>query len=215
MTNFKRPIFARSTAEFWQRWHISLSTWFKDYLYFPMGGNRVPLPRWYFNMFIVFLISGLWHGANWTFILWGIINGVYVVFGIATKKQREKINKVTGLDKYPALLTFIQITTVFVLIALVRVFFRAETVEKGFAILKKIFTFSGSVWSESVSMMLLCFSAIAVLLVVELKTEFYKGSFSLMNNQNQLVRKLSCAALIILILLFGVYDGGQFIYFQF
>src|SRR5678815_1064118 len=73
MTNFNRPYFARSISEFWKRWHISLSTWFKDYLYISLGGNRVSVPRWYFNLFIVFLVSGLWHGANWTYIIWGCL----------------------------------------------------------------------------------------------------------------------------------------------
>ncbi|MBC7422991.1 MAG: MBOAT family protein, partial [Ferruginibacter sp.] len=85
MPNFKRPIFARSTGEFWKRWHISLSTWFKDYLYFPLGGNKVPVARRNFNLMLVFLISGLWHGANWTFVIWGGINGFYLVFAILIK----------------------------------------------------------------------------------------------------------------------------------
>jgi len=79
MTNFKRPYFAASVGEFWTRWHISLSTWFRDYLYIPMGGNRVAKPRWFFNLFITFLISGLWHGASWNFVLWGGLNGAGLV----------------------------------------------------------------------------------------------------------------------------------------
>ena len=77
MTNFNRPYFARNISEFWKRWHISLSTWFKDYLYISLGGNRVSIPRWYFNLMLVFIISGLWHGANWTYIIWGAWNGFY------------------------------------------------------------------------------------------------------------------------------------------
>ena len=73
MNNFNRPYYAKSVAEFWQRWHISLSRWFRDYLYIPLGGKRVSQARWYLNLFIVFLISGLWHGANWTFVIWGAL----------------------------------------------------------------------------------------------------------------------------------------------
>ena len=82
MQNFNRPYFAKSIAEFWKRWHISLSTWFRDYLYIPLGGNRVSVPRWYFNLFITFLVSGLWHGANWTYVAWGALNGAYLIGGI-------------------------------------------------------------------------------------------------------------------------------------
>src|SRR5690606_39664978 len=79
MENFRQPYFARSIREFWARWHISLSTWFRDYLYIPLGGNRVPFPRHLLNLFIVFLVSGLWHGASWTFVIWGALHGLFVV----------------------------------------------------------------------------------------------------------------------------------------
>src|SRR5947208_1060101 len=79
MRNFNNPYFSKSVSEFWSRWHISLSTWFRDYLYIPLGGNRVSIPRWMMNLLITFLISGLWHGASWTFILWGLLNGVFIL----------------------------------------------------------------------------------------------------------------------------------------
>ncbi|MGS0525486.1 MBOAT family O-acyltransferase [Zobellia nedashkovskayae] len=90
MTNFNRPYFSSSVSEFWTRWHISLSTWFRDYLYIPLGGNRATKPRWLFNLFITFLVSGLWHGANWTFVVWGALNGVYLIFEVLLFKQRKK-----------------------------------------------------------------------------------------------------------------------------
>lgn len=215
MTNFRRPMLAKNIGEFWQRWHISLSTWFKDYLYFPLGGNRVKVPRWYLNLFIVFVISGLWHGANWTFIMWGAINGFYLLFGIVTQKARDRFNKMIGLNKHPTLHTFLQIITVFILVGFVRIFFRATSTTEAVAIIKKIFTFSGPIWFENISMPLFSFFAIAFLVLAELKMEFYKGSFSFFNNKNLYIRRLSYAALIIMILLLGVFDGGQFIYFQF
>src|SRR3954462_4352980 len=79
MTNFCAPFHSRSLAAFWTRWHISLSTWFRDYVYVPMGGNRVPPSRWAFNILVVFMLSGLWHGANWTFAVWGLYHGVMIV----------------------------------------------------------------------------------------------------------------------------------------
>ena len=79
MENFRQPYFAQSVREFWARWHISLSTWFRDYLYIPLGGNRVPFPRYLLNLMIVFVVSGLWHGASWTFVIWGGLHGLYIV----------------------------------------------------------------------------------------------------------------------------------------
>ena len=215
MTNFRRPIFAKSTGEFWKRWHISLSTWFKDYLYFPMGGSKGSVPRWYFNLMVVFLISGLWHGANWTYIIWGGINGFYLVFAIITKKYREKFNSFIGINKFPRLNLFFQILITFFLITFSRIFFRSKTVEDAFAVIKKILTFKGSIFNDGTAILLYSFFAISFLLAVEFKKEFYKGSFTLSHHTNFWVRNSYYSLLVILIILFGVFDGGQFIYFQF
>jgi alginate O-acetyltransferase complex protein AlgI len=172
MTNFRRPIFAKSTGEFWKRWHISLSTWFKDYLYFPMGGSKVSVPRWYFNLMVVFLISGLWHGANWTYIIWGGINGFYLVFAIMTKKYVEKFNEFVGIIKYPRLLLFFQIAITFLLITFSRIFFRARTVDDAFEVIRRIFTFKGSAFSFGISIVIYSIFAIFLLLIVECKKEF-------------------------------------------
>lgn len=142
MTNFNRPYFARNISEFWKRWHISLSTWFKDYLYISMGGNKVSIPRWYFNLFIVFLVSGLWHGANWTFIIWGALNGFYLVFAIITRKFRDKMNKLSGIEKIPWLNHTFQILTAFVLTCFAWIFFRANNVNDAFHIVKEITKFN-------------------------------------------------------------------------
>ena len=215
MTNFRRPVFAKTTGEFWKRWHISLSTWFKDYLYFPLGGSKVSVPRWYFNLMVVFLISGLWHGANWTYIIWGGINGFYLVFAIITKKYSDKFNSVTGINKLPRLYLFFQISITFLLISFSRIFFRARTVKDAITIIKKILTFKGSVFNDGSAIIIYCLVAILFLLMVELKKEFYKGSFTLSHNKNFWVRNSYYSFLIILIILLGVFDGGQFIYFQF
>ncbi|MDN3657621.1 MBOAT family O-acyltransferase [Ferruginibacter paludis] len=215
MTNFRRPILAKSTGEFWQRWHISLSTWFKDYLYFPMGGSRVSVPRWYMNLMVVFLISGLWHGANWTYIIWGGINGFYLVFAIVTQKYRDRFNQFTGIVKRPRLHLFFQISITFLLITFSRIFFRSRNISDAVQVIKKIFTFKGSIFNDGTAIIIYCFFAIFFLLSVELKKEFYRGSFTLSRHKNFWVRNSYYSFLIILIILLGVFDGGQFIYFQF
>ena len=101
MTNFNRPYAARSVSEFWKRWHISLSTWFKDYVYLPLGGSRVSAPRWAANVMAVFLLSGLWHGAGWTFIAWGALNGLYLIGEAATAKAREGFSRAAAWTACP------------------------------------------------------------------------------------------------------------------
>lgn len=215
MTNFKRPIFAKSTGEFWKRWHISLSSWFKDYLYFPLGGNRRSVPRLYFNLMVVFLISGLWHGANWTYIIWGGINGIYLVFANMTRKYRDKFNSLIRITKHPRALLISQILATFLLISFSRIFFRSRSVGNALTIIKKIFSFKGSIRDDDINILLYSFFAISFLLVVEFKKEFYTGSFTLSHHKNFWIRSSYYSFLIILIILLGVFDGGQFIYFQF
>jgi len=215
MTNFRRPIFAKSTGEFWKRWHISLSTWFKDYLYFPMGGSKVSVPKWYFNLMVVFVVSGLWHGANWTYIIWGGINGFYLVFAIITKKYRDRFNAFSGLVKFPRLFVLFQILVTFSLIAFSRIFFRARSVNDAIVVIKKIFSFRGYELTDGVKILAYSFFAIAILLIIEFKKEFYKGTFTLSHHRLFWVRNAYYSLLIILIVLLGVFDGGQFIYFQF
>ena len=215
MTNFYRPYLARNISEFWKRWHISLSTWFKDYLYISLGGNRVSIPRWYINLLLVFLISGLWHGTNWTYVIWGGLNGFYLVFAIISKGFRDKINNLMGLKKTSLFFHISQVLITFSLSCLAWIFFRANNVTDAFMILKKISTLEGSIFIQNPSVMIYSFLGIFLLIMIELKKEFYKGEFSFFNNGNWMVRHLSYASLIIIILLFGVFDGGQFIYFQF
>jgi alginate O-acetyltransferase complex protein AlgI len=215
MTNFRRPVFAKSTAEFWKRWHISLSGWFKDYVYLPMGGNKGTVLKWMFNIMVVFLISGLWHGANWTFIIWGGINGFYLIFGSVTRKYRTQLNSIAGIDKYPGVLLFFQISGTFLLITFSRIFFRAASVTEALTIVTKIFSFSGSVFTYSLSVIGYSFFAIFILLMVELKKEFYTGPYTLSANTNFWIRSSYYSILVILILILGVFDGRTFIYFQF
>lgn len=215
MTNFNRPYFSRNISEFWKRWHISLSTWFKDYLYISLGGNRVSIPKWYFNLLFVFTISGLWHGANWTFIIWGALNGFYLVFAILTGNLRLRLNHFIYLDRIPWLHITFQISVTFILTCLAWIFFRANTTSDALMILRKIIKMDGPVFIDDGLAIIYSFFGIMFLLLVETHIEFYKGSFSLMNNHNAVVRIGTYIFLIITILMIGVFDGSQFIYFQF
>lgn len=216
MTNFNRPYFSRSISEFWKRWHISLSTWFRDYLYISLGGNRVSIPRWYFNLMVVFIISGLWHGANWTFIIWGAVNGFYLVFAILTEDLRKRLRHAFLIDRLPILNSALQITITFILACFAWVFFRANSLHDAQSILGKIFAMKGPFYSgQSQSFIVYSVFGIIFLLLLELKMEYFNDKLSFFHNNHSWVRKLSYLTIIILILMFGVFDGGQFIYFQF
>jgi len=214
MTNFNRPYFSRSISEFWKRWHISLSTWFKDYLYISLGGNRVSVPRWYLNLFIVFVISGLWHGANWTFIIWGALNGFYLVFAVVTEKPRKQLGKLFYLDKLPTFNSAIQISVTFGLACIAWIFFRANSVQDGFNIVTKIVQFKGSLFLDKPVITYSLF-AIAMLFAIEFMQEKKHNRVLPFKTNHWLKEHLAYASLVILIILLGVFDGGQFIYFQF
>jgi Predicted membrane protein involved in D-alanine export len=139
MTNFDKPYLSRSIAEFWRRWHISLSTWFKDYVYIPLGGNRVSKKRRYFNLLVTFLLSGFWHGANWTYIFWGGLNGLYQIISFVTKNIRSKVVGFTKLDKLPAIHKSIQVVITFCLTMFAWVFFRAANISQALYILRHMF----------------------------------------------------------------------------
>lgn len=128
MTNFNIPYFSKSISEFWTRWHISLSTWFRDYFFNPLCINCRNKWRWYFNLFFTFLVSGLWHGANWTYITFGAIHGLYIIFSIWTKNFRFKICNILGFNKHKTLLKYGQIFTTFLLVSYSLVFFRARSI---------------------------------------------------------------------------------------
>lgn len=135
MENFKRPYFSKSVSEFWKRWHISLSTWFRDYLYIPLGGNRMSKPRVYFNLFITFLVSGLWHGANWTFVVWGGLNGLYLLFPLWYKSTTDKLG--IGNIKFGKRMN---VFITFSLICFAWIFFRANTIGDAQYIITHLFS---------------------------------------------------------------------------
>ena len=136
MRNFDRPYLSRSISEFWSRWHISLSTWFRDYVYIPLGGNRVARPRWYFNLLVTFLLSGFWHGANWTFVVWGGLNGVYLVASLLTKDLRDRIASAAGLARSPRARAVWGVLVTFTLTCIAWVFFRAASMTDALYVLR-------------------------------------------------------------------------------
>jgi alginate O-acetyltransferase complex protein AlgI len=138
MDNFNRPYYSKSIAEFWKRWHISLSTWFKDYLYISLGGNRVSKARNYFNLFFTFLVSGLWHGANWTFVVWGALNGFYLIFSLWTGNIRDFIEKAAGLTKFPRIYKLYKVLVTFGLTCFAWIFFRSNSLNDAFYIVTHI-----------------------------------------------------------------------------
>ncbi|WP_317165801.1 MBOAT family O-acyltransferase [Spirosoma arboris] len=223
MKNFDSPYFSRSISEFWKRWHISLSTWFRDYLYIPLGGNRVTQSRWYFNLFITFLVSGLWHGANWTYVIWGSLNGFYLILENITKPLRNRFYGLINFSTKSKLSSILGLLSTFFLTCFAWIFFRAKTVQDALYIVSHLFSnFSASIkqlkpgalgstqYDYIVSMM----SIIILLSVERIQNEHLCDRW--LFQQPYLVRMLLYSSLIIFILLFGMFDvQEQFIYFQF
>jgi D-alanyl-lipoteichoic acid acyltransferase DltB (MBOAT superfamily) len=193
MDNFKTPYFAASIGEFWRRWHISLSTWFRDYLYIPLGGNRVGKCRWVFNTLVVFGVSGLWHGASWTFLVWGLLHGLFLI-----------------LEK--PLKPFANIISTFILVTLAWVFFRAPDFTSAIQILKGlvIAQSEGPKWMDTWTPL----SALGLLLLLDFS--YRKQRFDVLLNRLPLVGRWSLYFVLIFALM--AFSGTQkftFIYFQF
>lgn len=219
MENFRRPYYAKSIAEFWKRWHISLSSWFRDYVYIPLGGNRVAVPRWYLNLFIVFLVSGLWHGASWTFVIWGALHGFYLVAGLITAPYRQKIKEKIGLTKIGWLNSSIQLVTTIMLASFAWIFFRAANVSDAFYIVTHLFSglgvgFTGAPLGMSLWEIVIALGAIVLMEIVQFAQE-REGKKEVISRWPRWVRAALYIGLILVILLFGVFERRQFIYFQF
>jgi alginate O-acetyltransferase complex protein AlgI len=142
LRNFAFPYFSRDIAEYWRRWHISLTSWLRDYLYIPLGGSRVPRWKIICNVFIIFLVSGLWHGANWTFIVWGLINALYFLPLLLIKQNRKNLNTPSEGKLIPTLHESMQILFTFMLVVFARIFFRAENLDHAFGYVAGIFSLS-------------------------------------------------------------------------
>jgi alginate O-acetyltransferase complex protein AlgI len=223
MTNFRAPYAATSVSDFWTRWHISLSTWFKDYLYVPLGGNRVRTQRWYLNIFIVFVVSGLWHGANWTFLVWGAIHASYIVIGSITFKARNWLATKLFLNRIPFLSTFVT----FGLVSFAWIFFRAATLADAVYISTNIFVGTPELiakaisnqtifqpYTSSLQELILCF--VLILLVLGIQQLQTRVDLRQRFDGSHIVVRWSGYVLIILFILgLGVFRSATFIYFQF
>ena len=216
MENFKRPYFSKSISEFWKRWHISLSTWFRDYVYIPLGGNRVSKFRQYYNLLITFIVSGFWHGANWTYVIWGALNGFYLVIGQICSHFFNSVRIMFKKHKSGVVLNLFDILITFILISIAWIFFRAKDFNAAISILHKVFFDPGTLFIGNNKDMIYSVLFLVILLTVEAFEEYkLLNGFSLFRNKNMFVRRLAYATVIISIILFGVFDSSQFIYFQF
>lgn len=206
--NFVRPYFARTVTEFWRRWHISLTTWFRDYIYFPLGGNRCSKVRWVFNTMIVFILSGLWHGAAYTFILWGFLHGVCMV--IERLIYGEKIKLIS--DKF-SMANCLRLILTFSIVNFAWIFFRISDVNEVFVVLKKIFTEPGVPFLDT-NILLLAGIALTIVFSFDFIQE-KKLDIHFLSSKYKVIRYLTAILLIVYILSFGVLNSSSFIYFQF
>ncbi|MBP8639849.1 MAG: MBOAT family protein [Oscillospiraceae bacterium] len=222
MRNFDRPYSAVSIQDFWRRWHISLSSWFRDYLYFPLGGNRCSKARSYLNIIIVFLVSGLWHGAAITYIVWGLLHGIYQVFGKVFQPHRDKIRKGLHISSDSKLLGLFRRLCTFALVTFAWIFFRAASITDAFTIIEKIFTQSLPI--SGVSALGLSIPALIVVLFASIT--LFVADWA--DSRYQVFKNLSASVvtrfevyfiLIVVILIFGSYGAGfdpmDFVYFKF
>lgn len=230
MDNFNRPYFSKSVSEFWKRWHISLSSWFRDYLYIPLGGSRCAIWRWQFNLLTTFLVSGLWHGANWTYVIWGALNGFYIIFGIWTSGLRGKILARLGYENHKTLFKFIKVGATFSLICFAWIFFRARNVQEAFYIITQLpngwleilekmkeFGISKGIYVQLgfggkwlfVSVVLLVFLNIVHLI------QRHGHIRHMLANRPAWFRWTIYYAIVLGMVFFGQYGHNQFIYFQF
>ncbi|MBO5522357.1 MAG: MBOAT family protein [Roseburia sp.] len=229
MENFNTPYFAVSIKDFWRRWHISLSTWFRDYLYIPMGGSRCGRLRKYFNVMVTFLVSGLWHGAEWSFVIWGGLHGLYQVIGDLLLPLKKKLVKIFEVKTDCVSYKLLQMFVTFVLTTFAWIFFRADTFGQAVTYIERIFTranfavlFNGSIYElglEQFEANVLLVSLMVLLLVDLVRYRKKQRLDEFLQEQNLWFRWLVCILMFVMVWVYGVYgpvyDASQFIYFQF
>ena len=232
MENFRRPYLAASIGEFWQRWHISLSTWFRDYLYIPLGGNRVIRWRHFFNLIAVFVISGFWHGANWTFGVWGLLHGGYLMLSIAGAPLRRRLVGALRLDPHGHLLRVVSVLITFHLVLAAWVFFRADSIADALLVFSRGWAGLGGHLSALVSLdfttlnqtvihcvgvtrveAALCVALVLFVIASDLFLE--NARFEAITWRRRVLRLAWFDALVVITLLLGAYGPQQFLYFQF
>ena len=207
-TNFIRPYFSKTITEFWSKWHMSLTGWFKNYVYFPLGGNRVGKGRWIFNIMIVFLLSGFWHGAAYTFIIWGAIHGMAQViekllYGKSIKSIPQKLNVING----------IRMLITFSIVSFAWIFFRLPSLQDAMSAISRIFSSPGLPYTD-MHTMVFALSSFVILLCKDVSEEWLPNLRLLQSNKCW-VSFLTCLFLVAYILLFGKLNSESFIYFQF
>lgn len=212
MRNFRVPYFSRDIAEFWRRWHISLTSWFRDYLYIPLGGNRGGLFKVVRNTFIVFLVCGLWHGANWTFIFWGLINAIYFLPLLILGKNRNHLNTVAQGKTLPNIKELSQMVTTFTISTLAWIFFRADSISQAFSYIGNIFSKTITATPHANEAEILPF--ISIMVAVEWLQRDKEHALEKLE-MNPVIRWVIYYALILIIIFFGEFGERNFIYFQF
>lgn len=229
MDNFDTPYFAMSIKEFWRRWHISLSTWFKDYLYIPLGGSRTTKIKRYRNIMITFLVSGLWHGANWTFVVWGGLHGLYQIIGDLLEPVRGKFRVVFGADINSFGYKLGRMLGTTILAAFAWIFFRAETMSVAVSYVKRMFTHFDpwSFFDQSIYKLGLSYQEIHILVIALLilfafslcQYRTHKKINEFICSQGPVFQVISMYVLVMFIILFGKYGPSEdlkaFLYFQF
>lgn len=228
MENFNCPYFATTVAEFWRRWHISLSTWFRDYLYIPLGGNRKGTIRKYINTMIVFLVSGLWHGASWTYVIWGGLNGFYQVIGGLLMPVKEKlVLRFPELDR-SLLMKVLRMVVTFVLVDFTWIFFRAHNFAQVKSVLSRILHMNNPILLENGKLFDIGLNqqnfvvlgiALGVLLVADIAKYHEVKLHEVILGWNIVIRWSVILIAVVSILVFGIWGSGyqatNFIYFQF
>lgn len=225
MKNFASPYFSRSTQEFWRRWHISLSTWFRDYVYIPLGGSKVKECRHYGNLMITFLLSGLWHGANWTFIVWGGLHGFFLVIATMIRKQKQKSYKSLGLSENNLLVYWINVAITFILVCFLWIFFRANTIGDAFYFINHMFdgleitkTYLKTVYNSlgfDLITVVNVFISIIILAVVDF-AQLKRDMVEELGKKPLFIRWTIYVAIVLMVLFNSPFDSGsEFIYFKF
>lgn len=212
--NFSFPYFSRDIAEFWRRWHISLSSWFRDYVYIPLGGSKKGLLRSVINTFIIFILSGFWHGANWTFIIWGLLNALYFLPLLLMNKNRTNFDLIAK-DRYlPTFKEFFQIVFTFFLVVLGWIFFRSPNIDVAFRILNKIFTLEG-IFSPSWSPKTEVITFTIIMILIEWNNRQNKHTLEKFGVNWNPICRYAFYYFIIFALFWFAGEEQQFIYFQF
>jgi len=212
MTNFKVPYFSRDVAEFWRRWHISLSTWFRDYVYFPLGGSKEGKTKSIRNVLIIFLVSGFWHGANWTYIVWGGLNGLFFIPLLIRNKNRNYLDTVAEGKTFAKINEISKIVFTFTLICIAWIFFRASNLEQAFLYIGTIL--DNILLIDFPNSAILNLFLIGILIFIEWVGRVNDVPIEF-NNTSRLFRQIFYVALVLSVCLFFDYNTKAFIYFQF